>query len=79
VPRPREHAEALTYPFEPPADDLTAVFFVTKTLLNGHVATLWREGLVVSGGTSLGGEAGCDGEMAGITDLALKVSILTQR
>jgi len=49
VPRSRDHAEVLAYPFEPPVDDLTAVFFVTKTLLNGHAATLRREGLVAGG------------------------------
>lgn len=49
VPLPRERAETLAYPFEPPADDLAAVLFVTRTLLNGHAATLRREGLVAGG------------------------------
>lgn len=49
IPRVRERRETLTYPFEPPVDDLTPVLFVVKALLANHAAILRREGLVASG------------------------------
>lgn len=49
VPRQRERRETFSYPFEPPADDLGPVLFVTKALLDAHAAALRREGLVASG------------------------------
>ncbi|GEM_PF-6425711 len=49
VPRVRERQETLSYPFEPPVDDLTPVLFVIKALLDNHAAILRREGLVAAG------------------------------
>jgi protein ImuB len=49
IPRSSERRETLTYPFEPPVDDLTPVLFVIKALLDNHAAILRREGLVAAG------------------------------